>query len=432
MGELAIRVEGLGKRYRVGESRPRYQTLRDSIRDAALAPFRGVRSLLRGECGGTAQTFWALKDVDFEVARGEVIGIIGRNGAGKSTLLKILSRITEPTEGGADVYGRVGSLLEVGTGFHPELTGRENVFLNGAILGMKRAEIARKFDEIVAFAEVEQFIDTPVKHYSSGMYLRLAFAVAAHLEPEILIVDEVLAVGDGAFQKKCIGKIGAVAGEGRTVLFVSHDMTNISVLCDSVLLLEGGRVKMRGEPAEVIGAYMRQGGPAQSAVSWNLDDAPGDGAARIVGVSVGEAGVEADSVPLQDAIPLTVEFVVLAGGVRVNPVFVVKNALGTTVFTTANYEDPDWGAREYGPGRYLSRCIVPAHVLNDGSYAVDALLIQDMRVVRASAEAAVTFRVHDDGTTRGDYVGQWAGIVRPRCAWTTQAAGHVAAAAPGV
>jgi lipopolysaccharide transport system ATP-binding protein len=432
MGQLAIRVEGLGKRYNVGENRPRYHTLRDSIGAAGLAPFRGVRSLLRGECGGHAQTFWALKDINFEVGRGEVIGIIGRNGAGKSTLLKVLSRITEPTEGGADVYGRVGSLLEVGTGFHPELTGRENIFLNGAILGMKRAEIARKFDEIVAFAEVERFIETPVKHYSSGMYLRLAFAVAAHLEPEILIVDEVLAVGDAAFQKKCIGKISSVAGEGRTVLFVSHDMTNISVLCDSALLLEGGRVKMRGAPAEVIGAYMRRGNSAQSAVAWNLDDAPGDGAARIVGVGVGEAGDGMDSLALQGAVPLTVEFVVLAGGVRVNPAFVVKNAFGTTVFTTANYEDPEWGAKEYGPGRYRSRCMVPPHVLNDGTYAVDALLVQDMRAVRASAEAAVSFRVHDDGTTRGDYVGEWAGIVRPRCAWTTQATGHVAAAAPGI
>ncbi len=248
MTALAIQAEGLGKQYCIGESQVRYYTLRDTIRDAALAPLRGLKRLVGGERRLPRSSFWALKDVDFEVACGEVVGIIGRNGAGKSTLLKVLSRITEPTEGGADIYGRVGSLLEVGTGFHPELTGRENVKLNGAILGMKRAEVARKFDEIVAFAEVEKFIDTPVKHYSSGMYLRLAFAVAAHLEPEILIVDEVLAVGDAAFRKKCLGKMGSIAGEGRTVLFVSHDMTNVSVLCDSVVMLEGGRVKTARHP----------------------------------------------------------------------------------------------------------------------------------------------------------------------------------------
>jgi lipopolysaccharide transport system ATP-binding protein len=409
---VAIRVEGLGKRYRIGGPRQRYRTLRDSLAGAA-------RSLLRRGRASAHQTFWALKDVAFEARRGEVLGIIGRNGAGKSTLLKVLSRITEPTEGAADVFGRVGSLLEVGTGFHPELSGRENVYLNGALLGMKRAEIARKFDEIVSFAEVERFIDTPVKRYSSGMYLRLAFAVAAHLEPEVLIVDEVLAVGDAAFQKKCVGKMSAVAGEGRTVLFVSHDLTNVAVLCDTVLLLEGGRVRMMGEPAAVIGAYVQQGAAGRPAVSWDPAVGPGDDQARLVAVRAEGAG-HGDNFPLQGAVTLTVEFTVAAAGLRLNPVFLVKNALGTTVFSTANYEEPGWGAGRYQPGTYRACCRVPAHLLNEGRYVVDVLLVQEMRAVRAAAEGAVGFTLYDDGTTRGDYVGEWVGIVRPRCAWATE------------
>ncbi|MFQ3674821.1 MAG: ABC transporter ATP-binding protein, partial [Aggregatilineales bacterium] len=243
MSNIAIRVENLGKLYRIGGKQERYYTLRDTIVDAVSAPFRRVRGLLRGESAADLhEEIWALKDVSFEVKHGDVVGIIGRNGAGKSTLLKILSRITEPTTGYADIYGRVGALLEVGTGFHPELTGRENIYLNGAILGMSRAEINRKFDEIVDFAGVERFIDTPVKHYSSGMGLRLGFAVAAHLEPEILIVDEVLAVGDAEFQKKCLGKMSEVAGEGRTVLFVSHNMAAVRSLCNRGIVLAEGSV----------------------------------------------------------------------------------------------------------------------------------------------------------------------------------------------
>ena len=234
--------------------RERYTTLRDRLNKLASAPFRALRG--RGERSKQDRLFWALKDVSFEVKRGEVVGIIGRNGAGKSTLLKILSRITEPTEGEVDINGRVGSLLEVGTGFHPELTGRENVYLNGAILGMRRAEIARKFDEIVAFAEVEKFIDTPVKHYSSGMYMRLAFAVAAHLEPEILIVDEVLAVGDAEFQKKSLGKMGEVARGGRTVIFVSHNISAIRQMCGVGLVLQDGRVVRNGPIRLCITDYL--------------------------------------------------------------------------------------------------------------------------------------------------------------------------------
>ena len=262
MSNVAVRVEGLGKMYRIGGKQERYATLRDTLTDAMAAPFKRARSLLRGEAYGAAglkEEIWALKDVSFEVKHGEVVGIIGRNGAGKSTLLKILSRITEPTEGYAEVYGRVGSLLEVGTGFHPELTGRENIYLNGAILGMSRAEIDRKFDEIVDFAEIERFIDTPVKHYSSGMGLRLGFAVAAHLEPEILIVDEVLAVGDAEFQKKCLGKMSDVAGAGRTVLFVSHNMSAVVGLCTRAFWLDQGVIRYRGNTVSTVQNYLYAG-----------------------------------------------------------------------------------------------------------------------------------------------------------------------------
>jgi lipopolysaccharide transport system ATP-binding protein len=250
--EFAVRAEGLGKRYRIGE-RERYRSLRDTLADLATSPIRRMRAMRQP---GGDNTIWALRDVSLEVAPGEVFGVIGHNGAGKSTLLKILSRITEPTEGRAVLHGRVGSLLEVGTGFHPELTGRENIYLNGAILGMQRSEIARRFDEMVAFAEVERFIDTPVKRYSSGMYLRLAFAVAAHLEPEILLVDEVLAVGDAAFQKKCLGRMSDVAREGRTVLFVSHNLPSVEKLCQRVVVIDGGRVVMQGDPVTCIAAYL--------------------------------------------------------------------------------------------------------------------------------------------------------------------------------
>ncbi len=261
MSDVVIRAEGLGKKYLIGHQAQaeRYTALRDVVARTAKGLVRSARDMLQGRqlvVGDEIEEFWALKDVNFEIKRGDVIGVIGRNGAGKSTLLKILSRITEPSTGRVEIKGRVASLLEVGTGFHPELSGRENIYLNGAILGMSRAEIKRKFDEIVDFAEVEKFLDTPVKHYSSGMYVRLAFAVAAHLEPEILVVDEVLAVGDAEFQKKCLGKMGEVAGAGRTVLFVSHNMAAIRALCEASILLQAGTLVSRGSTSAVLESYM--------------------------------------------------------------------------------------------------------------------------------------------------------------------------------
>jgi len=299
MGDIAIRVEKLSKRYRIGQREP-YKALRDVLTDAMYAPFRRLATAVRrpltstssSDCGrpsaveGGDDYIWALKDVSFEVKRGEVVGIIGRNGAGKTTLLKILSRITEPTEGYAEIHGRVGSLLEVGTGFHPELTGRENIYLNGAILGMKKREIDRKFDEIVAFAEVEKFIDTPVKYYSSGMYVRLAFAVAAHLEPEILLVDEVLAVGDAAFQKKCLGKMGDVAREGRTVLFVSHNMAAILSLCNKAYLLDEGHIVCSGITEDVVARYMQSISSVATIPLHQRTDRRGDGRVRLTSISI--------------------------------------------------------------------------------------------------------------------------------------------------
>ncbi|MEP0885057.1 ABC transporter ATP-binding protein [Trichocoleus sp. ST-U3] len=274
MSDIIIRVENLGKKYIIGhQKQERYTTIRDVIANGAKSLERTLFKPLGKRMSDPArEEFWALKDVSFEIKRGDRVGIIGRNGAGKSTLLKILSRITEPTKGRISIHGRVASLLEVGTGFHPELTGRENIYLNGAILGMSKAEIKKKFDEIVAFAEIEKFLDTPVKRYSSGMYVRLAFAVAAHLEPEILVVDEVLAVGDAAFQKKCLGKMGTVAKEGRTVLFVSHNMPAIRTLCSTAIVLDKGRVICSGSINQGIAIYENQNSQNQGSIWTRVSD----------------------------------------------------------------------------------------------------------------------------------------------------------------
>jgi lipopolysaccharide transport system ATP-binding protein len=270
----------------------------------------------------------------------------------------------------------------------------------------------------VAFAEIDRFVDTPVKRYSSGMYVRLAFAVAAHLEPEILLVDEVLAVGDSAFQKKCLGKMDDVARDGRTVLFVSHDMTNVSVLCDSALLLGKGTLLARGPTQVVIDAYVSQGTDRRSSVTWDPETAPGDGVAALRRVDVrGAEGLPTDAFSLSEPLVLRVEYDVLRDHCRLNPVFAVKNLLGTTIFTSANYEDQEWGARLYHPGSYVATCRVPPHVLNDGTYLVDVLLVEDARFIRAMAESAIEFSMYDDGVSRGGYVGPWHGIVRPRCEW---------------
>jgi len=373
MSDVAVRVENLGKLYRIGGKQERYRTLRDAIISAFTAPFK--RFSRNGGAASDEDTVWALKGVSFEVRRGEVVGIIGRNGAGKSTLLKILSRITEPTEGQVEIHGRVGSLLEVGTGFHPELTGRENIYLNGAILGMKKAEIARKFDEIVAFAETEKFIDTPVKHYSSGMYMRLAFAVAAHLEPEILLVDEVLAVGDAAFQKKCLGKIGDVAKEGRTVLFVSHNMAAVEVLCSFCFFLDNGYLVAGGPASQIVEQYLAASAPLPTQVV-NLTDHPGRRSGSIpmmrqVLLSFGSGdGLEKDFLSIGGDLALTVSYTAEYPITKPILGFVIRNRLGIRILGLNNKFSgiyPSHGPTTSGSiTGYLRAC-----PLVEGRYTVD-------------------------------------------------------------
>ena len=376
MDDIAIRIEGLSKRYRIGARQEPYKTLRDALTSAASAPFRVARSTFQRSnvqrANGPA-AIWALKDVSFEIKRGEVVGIIGRNGAGKSTLLKILSRITEPTEGCAEIHGRVGSLLEVGTGFHAELTGRENIYLNGAILGMRKADIDRRFDEIVAFAEVEQFLDTPVKHYSSGMYVRLAFTVAAHLEPEILLVDEVLAVGDAAFQKKCLGKMGDVAKEGRTVLFVSHSMAAIRSLCSHALLLSEGHLAFSGPPGQCIDRYLLEAHddmPAdiQTAALPRPSAVVEEGALRIsrlwLDTPTGRAILHTG-----EPMILSIEFLSLQPLTDVLIAWSAHAGDGTRLFECRTL-DSYGPIAQLPPGKYRTRCTLPRNPLNPGLYTM--------------------------------------------------------------
>ncbi len=365
MTEPAIRVDRLSKRYRLGARRRSYRTLRDSLAGALTGAWLRRRSQ---EGGGT---FWALQDVSFELWSGQVLGLIGANGAGKSTLLKILSRITEPTSGRALLRGRVGSLLEVGTGFHGELSGRENIFLNGAILGMRRSEIARQFDRIVSFAEVEAFVDTPVKHYSSGMYLRLAFAVAAHLEPEILLVDEVLAVGDAAFQKRCLGKIGEVAQEGRTVIFVSHNLSAVERLCDQALLLDHGRVSFQGPTADAIERYL-QAGPGAEGMLAEAARRPGRGRVRFTRVRALCDGRPTVHLTSGSRVELLFDYE-LAEPVRGTRIRVAwTNLHGDTLFVCVS--DTAGAPLELAGPSGTIRIGIPDLPLNQGTYRIQALL----------------------------------------------------------
>jgi lipopolysaccharide transport system ATP-binding protein len=367
MSDIAIRVDHLSKQYHIGMQKAHYQTFRDALISAARAPFRWLGKEQAQESG----TIWALKDVSFDIKHGEAVGIIGRNGAGKSTLLKILSRITRPTRGAAEIFGRVGSLLEVGTGFHPELTGRENIFLNGAILGMRRKEIDRKFDEIVAFSEIEKFLDTPVKYYSSGMYVRLAFAVAAHLEPEILLVDEVLAVGDAQFQKKCLGKMGDVAQGGRTVLFVSHNMQAVRSLCNEAFLIDSGALISQGDVQSIIREYMASQSLSKGEVIWDSDTAPGNPEARLTSIRVlSEDGEVQETCPSGQAIVIEMSFLTQKINKALCVGFDLITSDGTTVFRSYQTDLPfeEWPIVQIGKNKW--RCIIPPGLLNAGEYYV--------------------------------------------------------------
>jgi lipopolysaccharide transport system ATP-binding protein len=413
MSEPAIRVHGIGKRYRLGQRfEPSYRTLRDRL----ARPF-SAGSRLRD----SHHHIWALRDVAFDVHAGEVVGIVGSNGSGKSTLLKILSRITEPTEGEAQIHGRVGSLLEVGTGFHPELTGRENIFLNGAILGMKRAEIQRNFDEIVAFSEVEGFIDTPVKHYSSGMYLRLAFAVAAHLEPEILLVDEVLAVGDAAFQKKCMGKMNDVARQGRTVLFVSHNMGAVTRLCSRAVWLDGGRVRFEGPAEQVIASYLREGVSSQAERVWAEDARPGDDAACLCAVRVLQDDALCSALDITKPFDLEVDFEVKRPVQEVAIGAIVLSSAGEPVLHSSDLLS---GMHTTcSPARWVSRCSFPAYALNSGQYYVTVGADIPHTKQCFLVDSALSWSVENVCPVMSRYP-RWKGVVGPRLvSWTRERAG---------
>jgi lipopolysaccharide transport system ATP-binding protein len=422
MSDVVIRTENLGKKYPLGE-RERYFALRDLLARAASAPARlfvqrngysSNGSHRNSDHNRSRSHIWALKDASLEIRRGEVVGLIGRNGAGKSTLLKILSRITKPTTGCAEIFGRVGSLLEVGTGFHPELTGLENIYLCGAILGMSKSEIKRKFDEIVAFAEVERFISTPVKHYSSGMYVRLAFSVAAHLEPEILLVDEVLAVGDASFQKKCLGKMGQVSREGRTILFVSHNMTAIRALCSRAVLMQDGTVAASGPVAEVVNDYLTGITSGASAREWrDLATAPGNENVRICYVRImspeGKPVIDIDS-----GARIEIGFENFRENINLGCAVQVTNSEGVLIFESSHRVSSNGNSR---CGFYQLTGRIPGHLLNAGRYSVDVRFGKDQRYPLFRIDNVVSFEVENTATGRGSNMGVARGVIRPLLYW---------------
>lgn len=423
MSNVAIRTENLGKQFFIGGLREQTDSIRDLLMSAITAPFRRTANLLRGQAtsaAGLSEAFWALRGISFDVAHGEVVGIVGRNGSGKSTLLKILSRITEPDEGEADIHGRVGSLLEVGTGFHPELTGRENIVLNGAIIGMRRAEIERKYDDIVAFSEVERFIDTPVKHYSSGMYLRLAFAVAAYLEPEILLVDEVLAVGDAAFQKKCLGKMDSVAREGRTILFVSHNMAAVTQLCRRVIWLDGGCIRMIGPAAETVAAYLSAG--TQGHAQWTnpRPAVAGDETYLVSACLLGPQGEPTTLTDFDRPFQIEIDCEVLRPTRDLSVACQLYDMQGNMVFETMTTDMPEWKGAVWQPGRYVIHVQVSAPLLKPGRYHLSlAAFIDRVKVIEAH-EGVLTFDVSEVGYRLN---ARRYGVVAPVFPWSVNRVG---------
>lgn len=416
MAQYSVEVNNIGKRYRIGAAPQQYNTLRETVTGFLKNP----KSRLHGKMTDS-NSFWALDDVSFKVEQGKALGVIGRNGAGKSTLLKILSRVTEPTRGNAIINGRVGSLLEVGTGFHPELTGRENIYLNGAILGMKHAEIDRKLDEIIAFSEVENFVDTPVKRYSSGMYLRLAFAVAAHLDPEILVVDEVLAVGDAEFQRKCLGKMSDVANEGRTVLFVSHNMSAIMRLTEQTVVLEHGKLVMQAPTSEAVDYYLAHGFSQEGKREWAEDEVPASAAPfRPLSIRVlSERGDISDTVRSTE--PVTVEFEYRLDeaitGLRVG-IYIISTR-GEFVLTSFDVDDPQkfetFSTRE--AGTYISRCTIPGDLLNEGRFVIGVNASTFKIKSYFHDEQALVFNVNGTGAPGTQWPEPRTGLIRPRLSW---------------
>jgi lipopolysaccharide transport system ATP-binding protein len=415
---VTIKTEGLSKQYKIGQMRPAYGTLRDSL-------VHGVKRLRTGHVHEPPETIWALKDVSFEANEGEVLGVIGPNGAGKSTLLKILSRITVPTEGRAEIRGRVGSLLEVGTGFHPELTGRENIYLNGSILGMRRQEINRAFDDIVEFSGVQKFIDTPVKRYSSGMFVRLAFSVAAHFEPEVMIVDEVLAVGDAEFQRRSMGRMETLGESGRTIVFVSHNLRGVLQLCNRAILLDGGRVVASGATEEVVARYEEQAIGMGSEKFWDVDDAPANEAVRLQSVRiVDEDGTAVGVVDVRRPVGVEIAFSVLRPGRAIVPKLKLWDQHGVVCFNAMDVS-PRWH-ETVAPGDYAVTAWIPGNLLNEGHHGVDVEIVK-LQVPKPEPQVAayrpVAFHVYDPAegdSARGLFAGEWRGAVRPLLEWTTE------------
>lgn len=397
-----IEVSHLSKKYRLGE-RQAYITLRDSVSALVKNPFQQFSAHLNPD------EFWALDDVSFSVNQGEVLGVVGQNGAGKSTLLKILSQITPPTQGQVTLRGRVGSLLEVGTGFHAELTGRENIYLNGAVLGMKRHEIKAKFDEIVAFADVERFLDTPLKHFSSGMYMRLAFAVAAHLDPEVLIVDEVLAVGDAQFQKKALGKMSQVTSQGRTVLFVSHNLTAVRSLCQKAILLEKGKLVQHGDVEHVLNHYNADA-KTQLEKSWDsAATAPGNSEIKLKSAHLKPHGT--DTITVATQLTLSLQFWNFMSKAKLNISLVVSTVDGQVAFNSIS------PTQDCSEGVISCTCHIPSNLLNDEHYRLRILVVHDRAHIVASFDDVLTFEVKDTIREAG-WQGKWVGVVRPQLDWS--------------
>ncbi|MBM3206443.1 MAG: ABC transporter ATP-binding protein [Candidatus Staskawiczbacteria bacterium] len=429
MTEPIIKVENLSKRYWIShEKGPSYATLRDELVKIVQKPAEWIMGKKSEK-----EHIWALKDVNFSVNSGEIVGVIGANGAGKSTLLKVLTRITPPSDGRVALRGRVGSLLEVGTGFHPELTGRENIYLNGAILGMSRKEISSKFSEIVQFSGVEKFLDTPLKRYSSGMNVRLAFSVAAHLEPEILLIDEVLAVGDVAFQKKSMSKMEEVSKKGRTILFVSHNMASVVNLCKRTILLDGGKIVMDGPTSEVIEYYMGLKENKIAEVVWsNLDLAPGNEEAKLHKVRIlSDDGRPISEADIQKETQIEMSYWNLKEGAKLFVSMHLISSQGITVLTTFNAPSvsltkDEWYDKEKPKGLFKSICKIPANFLNEGMYFISVFITSydGMMINHAVKEKVISFNVVDTGGMRKEYSGPWVGVVRPRLSWSTEYEGN--------
>ncbi len=414
-----ITVRSLSKHYRLGAT-----VRHDTLRDLLMYRFGNFFKSRAPEDSGENKGFWALKDVSFEVEEGEVLGIIGKNGAGKSTLLKILSRITRPTRGEARIKGRIGSLLEVGTGFHPELTGRENIFLSGAILGMKKEEIRRNFDEIVDFAEIEKFLDTPVKRYSSGMYVRLGFAVAAHLEPEILLVDEVLAVGDAQFQKKCLGKMGDISRVGRTILFISHNMIAVQNLCNRCIFLSDGKIEDTGDSQSVISKYLELSfaGENLTEQAWSLRNSPGNEHFQLLNLKISpEKENDSEIITTTDSINITLEYQKSCDDIPCHITMQFFNHQDILVFSTCSLED---GKPAESNGKFRSKCQIPSELLNSGSYRIKLLLVINGSQVICRLDKALVFDVFENNERKNSWFGKRSGLLAPRLNWVTTEIKH--------